>query len=532
MAKKLTITLDYTQSLDQYMARKHPEVVDFRILSKSLDARGANRGKTPRYEYVLECLESATDSFEHAPDLLQSLSPESLRELQAMATKSDKPVIVGMGPAGLFCALRLLEYGIPSIILEKGSATNKRMLAIARFWRRGVFDQDNNVCYGEGGAGLFSDGKLITRVKSPLISYVMNRFVDFGAPAETAYLANPHLGSNKIRQLITRITRHLIEQGCELHYENSVTDLIVKEQKVIGVRTLKNQEFYSPNVVLATGHSSRAIFDLLKNKGIAFKAKDFALGVRIEHKRQFIDEVQYGRFAQDPELGAARYRLSYHDETTDYGTYSFCMCPGGYVLSSGTETEGLVVNGMSNSGKSGPWTNSALVVTVKAERDFTPGEDNLGGVRFQAAIEEKAFQYSRQHATGREIPTQGLGAFMQRRGKSALPFTSSCPSGTVPARLEDLLPGKVTEELRKALEEFDHKMKGFSSGEGLLLAPETRTSSPIQVMRDKVSLESSSHSGLYPCGEGAGHAGGITSAAVDGVKVADSIVLKFVQNQQ
>lgn len=529
MAKKLTITLDYTQSLDQYMARKHPEVRDFRILSQSLDARGANRGKAPRYEYILDCLENVQDKFED-----QSVSGEikenpDAKVDQGTLNKIAKPIIIGMGPAGLFCALRLLDYGIPSILLEKGSATNKRMLAIARFWRRGEFDNDNNVCFGEGGAGLFSDGKLITRVKSPLISYVMNRFVDFGAPAETAYLANPHLGSNKIRQLITKITEHLIQKGCELHYENAVSELVFKGNKIEGVKTENNQEFYSSHIVLATGHSSRGVFELLKKHGIAYKAKDFAVGVRIEHKRQFIDQVQYGKFADDPKLGAARYRVSHHDKETDYGTYSFCMCPGGYVLSSGTESEGIVVNGMSNSGRSGPWTNSALVVTVKAGRDFNAGEDNLGGVKFQAQLEQQAFAWSKEFASGKEIPTQGLRSFMSGDNYKKIPFTSSCPSGTVAVDLQKLLPTKVADELRKSLLEFDRSLKGFASGEGLLLAPETRTSSPIQVLRDKESLESTSHVGLFPCGEGAGHAGGITSAAVDGVKIADSIFSQIIR---
>ena len=239
------------------------------------------------------------------------------------------------------------------------------MKHIARHWRYGEFDDDNNVCFGEGGAGLFSDGKLITRVKSPFINYVMNRLVDFGAPPEIAYESNPHLGSNKIRGLISKITDHLRENGCEIHYHKKMQEFIFSQGEVSGIKCADGDIFNSNCVVLAVGHSAHDIYRHCEESGVAMRPKDFAVGVRVEHSRMDMDRLQFGNFAGHEALGTARYRLSWHDKTTDLGTYSFCMCPGGYVLSSGTDADGIVVNGMSNYARNSRWSNSALVVTVK-----------------------------------------------------------------------------------------------------------------------------------------------------------------------
>lgn len=398
------------------------------------------------------------------------------------------------------------------------------MKSIARFWRYGEFDPENNVCFGEGGAGLFSDGKLITRIKSPHVSYVMKRMVDFGAPPETAYVSNPHLGSNKIRLLINKISDSLMAQGCEIHYNTKVTELLYEgnPEKVVGVKTSDGQTLYSSHVVLATGHSAEDVYRHLSSKNVAMTPKDFAVGVRVEHPRRLIDQLQYGRFATE-QLGAARYRLSYHDPSTERGTYSFCMCPGGYVLSSGTDADGIVVNGMSNYARNSPWSNAALVVSIKAGRDFDDGHV-LQGLEFQKEIEKRAFRASVERASGKELPSQSLKDFLEGGTKERKLPKSSTPSGTVWGPLREILPDQVTRQLEVALQQFDHKMQGFVTDQALLLAPETRTSAPVTMTRDKEGLFSTGHSGLYPCGEGAGHAGGITSAAVDGVKVAMSIL--------
>jgi uncharacterized FAD-dependent dehydrogenase len=513
MSKTVQFKLDFDQDIEFYLSKNYPGHEDYRIISQALDARGANRGKKPIYNYKVEVIyqgeqfNSYHENFNNVGEL------------------SVKPVIIGAGPAGLFAALRLSEYGISSIILERGDKATNRMKHIARFWRYGEFDEENNVCYGEGGAGLFSDGKLITRIKSPYVDYVMNRLVDFGAPPETAYTSNPHLGSNKIRGLITKITEYLLSKGCEIRYNSRVDELIFADDNnsVEGVKLSNGDILHSNNVILATGHSAKEMYFHLKDHSVAMKAKDFAVGVRVEHSRQMIDKIQYGQFCQVG-LGASRYKLTYHDKSTDKGTYSFCMCPGGYVLSSGTEADGIVVNGMSNFARNSPWSNSALVVSVQAGKDFEL-DDILAGHHFQRSIEHQAYMTSKEHASGKEVPSQRLKDFLDDKQSLNLPKTS-CPSGIFSHSLNSILPDFVVKGLKDGLQNFERKMKGFISNEALLLAPETRTSAPVTILRNRVTFESDSHKGLYPCGEGAGYAGGITSAAVDGVKVAMAILRK------
>ena len=511
MAQKLQFKIPFDLDLDKYLKKNHPKVSDYRMVSKSLDARGAGRGKKPICHYTLEVIGKGESFTEYQ----ERFSPKKL--------KGSPPIIVGAGPAGLFCALRFAEYGIPSIILERGAPAHERMKHISRHWRYGVFDQENNVCFGEGGAGLFSDGKLITRVKSPFIQYVMNKLVEFGAPEEVAYVSNPHLGSNKIRALISKITDHLRSLGHEIRYHQKVVGLIYQDNAVVGVELADGKTLYSDHVILAAGHSAHEMYQHLEKNNVAMKQKDFAVGVRIEHFRRDMDQMQFGQFAGHENLGTARYRLSYHDHEKDRGTYSFCMCPGGYVLSSGTEENGIVVNGMSNFARNSPWSNAALVVTVKAGRDF-PSENILSGMDFQKRIEQHAFSLSTKYASGKEVPAQTIEQFLSGKNADIKNQKHSCPSGVFSQRLDDLLPEFITKELKTALSDFDKKIVGFSSTRGVLMAPETRTSAPVNILRDKVSLVSTSHIGLYPCGEGAGHAGGITSAAVDGIRVAESII--------
>lgn len=511
MPKKYQFELPYDVDLEKHVKKVYPEIREYRTISKSLDARGAPRGKKPIFHYILDALVSDNDRFP---------GHETFPQLKAL---SKKPIIIGAGPGGLFCAVRLAEYGIPSIVIERGDEAGKRMLHIAKFWRYGEMDPETNVCYGEGGAGLFSDGKLITRIKSPLVQYVMEKFVDFGAPPDTAYVSNPHLGSNKIRTIISQISNWLRSKNCEIKYNARVEELLTEEGKVVGVKLSNGETLYSDHVVLATGHSASELYEHLEKINVAMKPKDFAIGVRVEHPRRYIDSLQHGKFRESEELGSARYRLSWHDKWTDRGVYSFCMCPGGYVLSSGTEKNGIVVNGMSNYARNSPWSNAALVVSVKASKDLK--DDSLmAGLKFQHEIENKAFELSKKYATGRELPAMTIKEFMDGKlNDKPLPKTSS-PSGIFKADIRQIFPQFVIEHLRKGLSEFNTDLPGFVYEEGLLIAPETRTSSPLTILRDKQTLLSTSHKGLYPCGEGAGYAGGITSAAVDGVKCALSIL--------
>lgn len=517
MSHKRQFRLPFDADLDSYLRSLEPDMVDYRILSESLDGRGANRGKPPSVDYSVEVIK-ANEKFSVHEEVFPKLSPFT-----------KPPLIIGAGPGGLFCALRLAEYGIPSIILERGARANSRMKDIAKFWRYGELDPESNVCFGEGGAGLFSDGKLITRIKSGYIPYVMNRLVDFGAPPETAYTSNPHLGSNKIRGLITKISEYLEAKGTQVRSGVRMDELLVKETpsgpKVVGVKTQTGEIIESDHIILATGHSATDVYHHLEKQQVAMTPKSFAVGVRIEHPRDLIDQIQYGDF-RGPELGAARYRLSWHDTSTEKGTYSFCMCPGGYVLSSGTEPDGLVSNGMSNFARNSRWSNSALVVSVEAGVDFS-SKELLAGLQFQRRIETRAYEQSREVATGRELPAMGLKDFLD--GKRGLHLTGKLPktptpSGLAHTSLHDIFPEFISEHLSRSLNVFDRKMKGFINKDAVLIAPETRTSAPLTILRDRETLESTSHQGLYPCGEGAGHAGGITSAAVDGVKIAMSLL--------
>lgn len=511
MTKKYQFELPFDADVESYLKKAHPEIRDYRTLSKSLDARGAPRGKRPSFHYIIEALVTSDDQYESA-EVFPQLPP-----------LKNKPLIIGAGPGGLFCAVRLAEYGIPSIVLERGDEANKRMLHIAKFWRYGELDPETNVCYGEGGAGLFSDGKLITRIKSDLVSYVMRKFVDFGAPPETAYVSNPHLGSNKIRTIITQISQWLVSKGCDIRYNTRVEKILTENGKAVGVELSTGEKLFSDHVVLAAGHSAKEMYQHLSDINVSMKRKDFAVGVRVEHPRRYIDHLQHGAFCESPEMGSARYRLSWHDKWTDRGVYSFCMCPGGYVLSSGTEKDGIVVNGMSNYARNSPWSNAALVVSVKADKDLKD-KDLLAGLRFQHEIEQRAFALSQKHASGRELPAMTIKEFMEGKlDQRPLPKTSS-PSGIFKADIREIFPSFIVEHLRKGLSEFNRDLPGFVYEEGLLIAPETRTSAPLTILRDKETLLSVSHKGLYPCGEGAGYAGGITSAAVDGVKIAISIL--------
>ena len=511
MAQIVRITLPYNRDLRAYLAQEMPAALpDYRILSQAFDAREASRGRVPRYHYTLEY-----GAKRECPKGEKFATQKSF---------SLPPVIVGAGPAGLFCALRFAEYNIPTIIVERGESAPKRMGKIARFWRYGQLDPETNVCFGEGGAGLFSDGKLLTRIKSPYISYIMRKFVHYGAPSEVAWVANPHLGSHKIRKIISAITADLKSRGHSLLYGSKVVALEEQGGEVKGVVLADGRKIFSNHIILATGHSARELYHYAWQKKVAMQPKPFAVGVRIEHPRAAIDSMQYGALSTDTRLGAARYRLSWTDWSTQKGIFSFCMCPGGYVLSSGTERDALVTNGMSNYACNSPWSNAALVVQVKSGVDFA-AEHPLEGLRYQEAIERKAFQCSESKATGRELPAMYAYEFLEQKVTDRPLPRGSAPSGLFKEDLCDILPSALVGHLTQALRRFERRIPGFAShGEAILVAPETRTSSPVTFVRDAKTLVSSSHHGLYPCGEGAGYAGGITSAAVDGIRVCEAIL--------
>lgn len=504
---------DLKIGLDEDLAEKLswlvPHYSEYRILRKSVDAR---RSSDPHYVLSLDVFEK------------DEVPPDERFQLDTISIPEDfeKPIVVGSGPAGLFAALRLVERGIPCVLLERGSMGPKRIQLINKFWRYGELDPHNNVCFGEGGAGLYSDGKLITRIKSPYIPYVMHRLVEFGAPNEIKYLANPHVGSDRIRRVIPLMRDFLLKNGCEIHYETPMARLLTEDRQIVGVEAQGGRIFRSRHVILATGHSADDVFAHLSEIGVRMEGKSFALGLRIEHPQKLINKIQYRKHHEHPALGAANYKLADHDTATGVGVYSFCMCPGGFVLSSGTSATGVVANGMSNYHRNSPFANAAIVVSVDHAKRFGNGQ-LFGGMQFRTQMEEGALRMVREAGGTKEIPVQNLIDFYEGRGGTEA-HKSSSPSGVLATRLDQLLPTDIANRIREGIERFDRNMKGFLTREAQLHGVESRTSCPIRITRDSETLQSLSHSGLYPTGEGAGYAGGITSAACDGIRVAEAIV--------
>ncbi|MDG0818203.1 NAD(P)/FAD-dependent oxidoreductase [Bdellovibrio svalbardensis] len=506
------IEIPIDQDLEEKLQYLMPEHGPYRILRQSVDAR---RAHSPHFVYSVEVAAKG-----------ETLSNPQF-DLEKIKTPSEKPLIVGTGPAGLFAALRFVERGVPCVLFERGSDSGERMKGINQFWRYGKLDTRNNVCFGEGGAGLYSDGKLITRIKSPHIPYVMNRLVKFGAPEEIQWLSNPHVGSDRIRRVIPKLREFLKANGCEIHFNTQVTEILTEGKQVVGVRTEHGTEFKSPHVILATGHSAEDMINHLHELGVHLDGKSFAMGLRIEHSQADINKIQYRQFSEHPKLGAANYKLADHDDETGIGVYSFCMCPGGYVLSAGTEADGLVCNGMSNYNRNSPYANAAIVVSIDHNKLF--GNDTFGGMKLRRELETNAFKAVQSAGGTRELPAQNLMDFLggtSKKGPRALRPGSS-PSGALNIRLDELLPKHMTTRIREGLEKFNRNMKGFVVEDAQVYGIESRTSCPVRVTRDNETLESISHPGLYPAGEGAGYAGGITSAACDGIKIAEKIIAKL-----
>jgi uncharacterized FAD-dependent dehydrogenase len=434
------------------------------------------------------------------------------------APRRPRVVVVGSGPAGTFCALRLLDYGIEPILLERGPAMSERVQAVAGLWRDGVLDPTANAQFGEGGAGTFSDGKLTTRIGHPAIRFVLETFVRFGADPKVLYLAHPHVGTDVIRKCSVLIRKEAEARGAQYRFRSALADIRFQDGAVAAAVLASGEEIPCEALVLAPGHSARDTFEMLHRHGVAMRQKAFAMGVRVEHPQDLIDRSQYGPSQGHPSLAPADYKL-----VCNFGparaAYSFCMCPGGEVIQCASEEGGVVVNGMSNARRDSGFANSGLVAKV-GTADF--GSDHLlAGMYFQRKWEQAAFR-----AAGETYgaPAMSVQDFLKARPSGKLPRSSFRPFA-VPADLQTCLPDFVREQLLGAIPDFDRKIHGFTSREALLLAIESRTSSPVQLLRAD-NGESASHPGLYPCGEGAGFAGGITSAAVDGIRVAEWIAQK------
>lgn len=434
---------------------------------------------------------------------------------------AHRVLVVGMGPAGLFAAKHLADCGLPVTLIERGRPVESRVRDVERFWAGGRLTVESNVQFGEGGAGAFSDGKLSTRLNHPWLRYVLATLVSCGAQEDILIEAKPHIGTDRLRLVLIRFREQLKNLGVDLRYETCLTDLEVTNGKISGGILNHNELLPCQSLILAPGHSARDTYEMLAGRGVLLEPKEFAAGVRVEHPRALIDRIQYG--ARHPrDVPAADYALRYNDAESSRGVYSFCMCPGGEIINSASEADGLVVNGMSRASRDGSWSNSALVVTVRPSDWADSGI--LGGVGLQRQMEQAAFR-----AAGGDFfaPVQNLLAFA---GRGRGPCRSSCRPGVRETDLSDILPGFITVGLRRALPHFDRQMKGFLTSEAVLVGVETRTSAPLRIVRSEHG-ESISHPGLFPAGEGAGYAGGIMSAALDGLKIAEQILRRLRERE-
>lgn len=448
-----------------------------------------------------------------------SLPQDKKYVLPECADKDIVPVIAGFGPAGMFCGLALAEMGLRPIILERGKCVEERQKDIDIFWSGGKFDPKSNVQFGEGGAGTFSDGKLTTGINDPRCGYILERFVEFGAPECIKYLAKPHIGTDNLVNVVRNIRKHIEKLGGKVLFEHKLTDIVMENGRPAAVKAVTpsgETEIKCGAAVLAIGHSARDTFEMLHDKGFEMQQKAFAMGVRIEHRQDTINKAQYGEFAKY--LPAADYKLFVH-LPDGRGVYSFCMCPGGTVVAAASEEGRLVTNGMSYFARDGENANSALLVSVQPE-DFGGGHP-LDGVKLQRELEERAF---RAGGGNYNAPVQTVGDLLNDRPSEKLGNVQpSYRPGFKLSDMREIFPDFIYGPLKEGIREMDKKLKGFADENAVVTAVESRSSSPVRIIRNTETKQSPGYPGVYPCGEGCGYAGGIMSAAADGLRIAEAI---------
>jgi uncharacterized protein len=500
-------------------------VKDLKVLRESIDAR---KKFSLAFVYNLELdIEASPKQLKRALKLNASLQEKVEKQPRILSTGllplRNRPVVIGSGPAGYFAAITLARYGYAPLLLERGDDVDTRTSKINNFWDKAELDPESNVQFGEGGAGTFSDGKLTTRISDDRIAMVLETFVKNGAPEEILYKHKPHVGTDKLRIVVKGLRSEVESLGGEVRFRSKVTGFRIEQGKLVGVEINGQQEFPAEAVVLAIGHSARDTYAMLNDLEISMEAKPFSIGLRVEHPQGLIDQAQFGEFAEHPKLGAADYQLTYQDSETGRAAYAFCMCPGGKVVAATSEKNQVVTNGMSEFARDTGVANSALVVSVNPD-DFGTSYDCLGGIEFQRTWERQAFKSG---GSNYRAPAQAVEDFLKDRISSKLELDSSYLPGVELANLKDVLPKEVGEVLGRAIENFNTKINGFTSQRATLTGVETRTSAPVRILRDK-NLQSLSLAGLYPAGEGAGYAGGIMSAAVDGIRVAEAIISQYI----
>lgn len=487
-------------------------ITNWNITKKSVDARNKRNVK---FVYSIDC-----DNIDFNPDkdVEQLAAPEKL--IYKIKDDGLRPLVIGSGPAGMFAGLALAEAGLRPLIIERGSQVEIRHQEVNTFWKKGKLNTESNVQFGEGGAGTFSDGKLTTGIKKDkFTSKVIKELYEAGAPAEILYLAKPHIGTDNLRIVVRNIRKKIQELGGEYRFNTKLEDLVIKDNKIVAIKTVNNgreEEIPASRVFLAIGHSARDTFTMLYNRGIHIQQKPFAVGARIEHKQIDINIAQYGAFANSPHLGAADYKLAVH-LPNGRSAYTFCMCPGGSVVAAASETRRVVTNGMSEFSRNKENANSALLVGVNSD-DFASSHP-LAGMYFQQKLEENAFLLGGENY---HAPAQLVGDFL--KGKASKTNADVIPTyqpGVHWTNLANILPDTISQTLALGILEMGKKLKGFDYHSAVLTGVETRSSSPIRILRDETMQ--SNIQGLFPCGEGAGYAGGITSSAADALKVVYSL---------
>ncbi len=486
-------------------------VLGMRIVKKSVDARDK---ADVHFTFTLDADIAKPP---HAlPRNAAYVEPEAACPQPAIRAMTHRPLVVGLGPAGLFAALTLARMGLRPLVVERGRPVDARTLDVDAFWRTGRLDPASNVQFGEGGAGAFSDGKLTTGIKDPRCRDVLTALYEAGAPEEILYAAKPHIGTDRLRVVVKNLREKIIALGGEVVFECVLTGLLMEHGQVVGARLAKGgvtQEIEVRDVILAVGHSARDTFQMLDGLGVKMVQKPFSIGARIEHSQKWIDESQYGKFAGHAALGAADYKLSAR-LPNGRGVYTFCMCPGGHVVAAASEAGGVVTNGMSYHARAGANANAALLVSVEPG-DFG-ADDPLAGVRFQRAWEMAAFRLGGEDY---RAPAQLAGDFMKNQPSRGVGSVSpTYKPGVLWTSLDGCLPAFALDAMRRALPIFGRKIRGYDAPDAVLTGVETRSSSPVRIERDENCT--ASVFGLYPCGEGAGYAGGILSAAVDGIRCA------------
>lgn len=505
-----------TQCIAREAGVKETAVTGYHIRKKSIDARGKQAW-----------INLTVTAFINEPFISNPFTPVLFKDV---AAANKKVIIIGAGPCGLFAALKLIEQGIQPIILERGKNVRDRRRDLALLNKEGIINPESNYCFGEGGAGTYSDGKLYTRSnKRGDVNRILHLLYQFGAAENILYEAHPHIGTNKLPQIITAMRQQITDCGGKLLFEKKVVDLLLKDTVITGVKTADGDLFEGDAVILATGHSARDIFQLLAHKKILIQAKPFALGVRIEHPQSLIDSIQYHCSTRGDFLPPASYGMV--QQVENRGVFSFCMCPGGIIATASTHEKELVVNGWSPSKRNNPFANSGMVAEV-GEADIhahfiaQPAllkEAALSGMFFQQSVEQKAFAAG----GGRFVaPAQRMADFVDGKTSASLPACSYLP-GIQSVSLQEVLPGFIVKSLQQGFKVFGQKMRGYLTNEAVVVATESRTSSPVRIPRHPQLLQHPQVSNLYPAGEGAGYAGGIASAAMDGEKVAVAIASVF-----